>query len=60
MSSGNLVPADPVNAPKAQAIYDAVTSQAGCLSKVNNDTLECLRSVDYELFSVRQIQRPAW
>jgi len=48
MDSGSVVPADPVDCPKAQAVYDQVVSKAGCSSA--SDTLECLRSVDYETF----------
>jgi len=46
MNSGSVVPADPVDCPKGQAVYDTVVAAAGCSSA--NDTLECLRGVPYE------------
>lgn len=46
MNSGSVVPADPVDCPKGQVIYDTVVESAGCSS--SSDTLECLREVDYE------------
>lgn len=48
MNSGSIIPADPVDCPKAQNVYDSVVSAAGCSSASN--TLECLREVDYETF----------
>lgn len=48
MNSGSIVPADPVDGTKGQAIYNKVVSAAGC-SKAT-DTLACLRSVDYTTF----------
>lgn len=48
MDSGSTIPADPVTAPQAQAIYDQVVDAAGCSSAA--DTLACLRNVDYETF----------
>jgi carboxylesterase type B len=46
MNSGSIVPADPVDCPKGQIVYDTVVASAGCSSA--NDTLECLREVSYE------------
>ena len=46
MNSGSIVPADPVDCPKGQFIYDTVVASAGCSSA--SDTLECLREVPYE------------
>ena len=46
MNSGSLVPADPVDCPKGQIIYDTVVAAAGCSS--SSDSLECLREVPYE------------
>lgn len=46
MDSGSIVPALAVNSAKAQAIYDAVVSAAGCSSATN--TLACLRTVSYD------------
>lgn len=48
MNSGSIVPADPVDCPKGQVIYDTVVKAAGCSS--SQDTLTCLRSVDYATF----------
>ncbi|KAJ4305938.1 hypothetical protein N0V90_001471 [Kalmusia sp. IMI 367209] len=48
MNSGSVVPADPVDGTKGQAIYDLVVSKAGCSS--SSDTLACLRSKDYTTF----------
>lgn len=45
MNSGSLVPADPVDCPKGQIIYDTVVAAAGCSS--SSDTLGCLRTVPY-------------
>ncbi len=46
MNSGSVVPADPVDCPKGQIVYDTVVAAAGCSSA--SDTLECLREVSYE------------
>lgn len=46
MNSGSVVPADPVDCPKGQAVYDAVVAAAGCSG--DSDTLECLRRLDYD------------
>ncbi|KJZ70232.1 hypothetical protein HIM_10380 [Hirsutella minnesotensis 3608] len=48
MNSGSAVPADPVDCPKGQAIYDAVVKEAGCSGA--RDTLTCLRETPYEKF----------
>ncbi|KAI4676524.1 uncharacterized protein J4E88_007442 [Alternaria novae-zelandiae] len=48
MNSGSIVPADPVDCPKGQAIYDRVVEAAGCASSA--DTLACLRTVPYTKF----------
>lgn len=48
MNSGSLVPADPVDCPKGQAVYDMVVSEAGCSAAA--DTLDCLRGLDYTTF----------
>lgn len=48
MNSGSIVPADPVDCPKGQIVYDAVVSKAGCASAA--DTLECLRGKDYTTY----------
>ncbi|KAG6024766.1 hypothetical protein E4U41_001687 [Claviceps citrina] len=48
MNSGTVVPADAVDCPKGQAVYDKVVREAGCAASA--DTLECLRAVDYTTF----------
>lgn len=49
MNSGSIVPTLDVASNKAQNVYDTVVDQAGC--KGSQDTLACLRSVDYATFS---------
>ena len=48
MNSGSIVPADPVDCPKGQKVYDTVVANAGCSGAVS--TLDCLRSKDYTTF----------
>jgi triacylglycerol lipase len=48
MNSGSIVPADPVDGFKGQAVYDKVVQSAGCASA--SDTLKCLRGLDYTTF----------
>lgn len=48
MDSGSIIPADSVDGPKGQAVYDKVVETAGCTSA--SDTLECLRALPYEAF----------
>ncbi|KAK1239396.1 hypothetical protein MKX07_008884 [Trichoderma sp. CBMAI-0711] len=48
MNSGTAVPAERVDSPKAQAIYDSVVKKAGCSASA--DTLACLRQVPYSKF----------
>ncbi|EGE00060.1 lipase [Trichophyton tonsurans CBS 112818] len=48
MNSGSVIPADPVDCPKGEVVYNKVVEEAGC-SKAT-DKLECLRSVDYTTF----------
>ncbi|KAK2035176.1 carboxylesterase [Colletotrichum zoysiae] len=48
MNSGSIVPSDPLDTPKGQAVYDKVVATAGCSGKA--DTLNCLRGVDYNTF----------
>jgi len=45
MNSGSIVPADPIDAPQAQGVYNTVVKNAGCSSA--SDTLACLRAADY-------------
>ncbi|KAF4999318.1 hypothetical protein FGRMN_2546 [Fusarium graminum] len=48
MNSGSIVPAEPVDGAKGQAIYDAVVKEGGCSGA--SDTLECLRDLSYDKF----------
>lgn len=48
MDSGSAVPAEPVDCPRSQDIYDTVVREAGCADATN--TLDCLRSADYDTF----------
>ncbi|KAH7347484.1 Alpha/Beta hydrolase protein [Plectosphaerella cucumerina] len=48
MNSGSVVPADPVDAPKGQNVYNSVVRSAGCANAA--DTLKCLRELPYETF----------
>ncbi|KAF2028836.1 alpha/beta-hydrolase [Setomelanomma holmii] len=48
MDSGSIVPAQPVDSGKAQAIYDRVVEAAGCAGSSN--TLSCLRTTPYTQF----------
>ncbi|KAJ5951511.1 Carboxylesterase type B [Penicillium vulpinum] len=48
MNSGSIVPANPIDGTKGQAIYDAVVKNAGCSGA--SDTLACLRGLDYTKF----------
>lgn len=48
MDSGSIVPADPVDCPKGQVVYDTVVREGGCSGA--SDTLECLRALPYEKF----------
>lgn len=49
MDSGSIVPANPVDGTKGQAVYNQVVAQAGCSAAA--DTLKCLRNVPYNTFS---------
>ncbi|KAF3919859.1 Acetylcholinesterase [Orbilia brochopaga] len=46
MNSGSIVPADPVDCPKGQKVYDTVVAAAGCASA--GDSLACLRAAPYQ------------
>jgi carboxylesterase type B len=48
MNSGSIIPADLVDCPKGQAVYDAVVANANCNGPWVQDTLECLRNAPYE------------
>lgn len=48
MDSGSVIPAERIDGVKGQAVYDSVVQAAGCTSA--NDTLACLRALDYTTF----------
>ncbi|KAK0648344.1 Alpha/Beta hydrolase protein [Cercophora newfieldiana] len=48
MNSGSIVPADPVDCPKGQVVYDTVVKAAGCSAAA--DTLQCLRELPYDKY----------
>lgn len=48
MNSGTVAPAERIDSPKAQAVYDQVVKKAGCQGKA--DTLNCLRELPYKQF----------
>lgn len=48
MNSGSVIPADPVDCPKGQVVYDTVVQAAGC--KGTADTLACLRGLPYQTY----------
>lgn len=48
MNSGSIIPADNVDVPKAQAVYDKVVETAGC--EEADDTLGCLRELEFTDF----------
>ncbi|KAL7953244.1 carboxylesterase [Trichoderma compactum] len=48
MESGSIVPTEPTDSTKAQIIHDKVVDSAGC--STSNDTLACLRSLDFNTF----------
>ncbi|WYZ43604.1 hypothetical protein EsH8_VII_000040 [Colletotrichum jinshuiense] len=50
MNSGSILPADPVDGPKAQAIFDTVVEAANCSSHPTLDKVACLREADYDDF----------
>lgn len=45
MNSGSVIPAEDIDCPKGQAVYDNVVKMADCDGA--EDTLECLRETDY-------------
>ncbi|KAJ8123636.1 hypothetical protein ONZ43_g461 [Nemania bipapillata] len=48
MDSGSMVPANELDSPQGQDIYNQVVKSAGCSS--STDTLQCLRAADYTTF----------
>lgn len=58
MNSGSVIPAEPVDGPKGQAIYDAVVAKAGCSGTF--ETLACLRAAPYDKFLAAVNSVPAF
>ncbi|KAF6843031.1 sterol esterase precursor [Colletotrichum musicola] len=50
MSSGSILPADPVDGPRAQAVFDTVAEAANCSSHPTLDKVACLREAEYDVF----------
>ncbi|KJZ73129.1 hypothetical protein HIM_07513 [Hirsutella minnesotensis 3608] len=48
INSGGTAPAEPIDCPKGQFVYDTVVQEAGCAG--SNNTLECLRELDFDSF----------
>ncbi|KAM0499041.1 hypothetical protein ACHAP8_005745 [Fusarium lateritium] len=48
MNSGSVIPCEPLDGVKGQAVYDQVIETAGCAGK--SDSLECLRDLKYTDF----------
>lgn len=57
MDSGSVIPADPVDCPKGQAVYDRVVQRGGCQGTAN--TLDCLRQLPFEKFYNAVVTEPA-
>lgn len=50
MNSGSILPAEPVDAPRAQAIFDTVVKSAGCDSVADGVKLDCLRHLSFQAY----------
>ncbi|KAK1572875.1 Alpha/Beta hydrolase protein [Colletotrichum navitas] len=50
MNSGSILLADPVDGPKAQAVFDTVVEAANCSAHPTLDKVACLRETDYQKF----------
>lgn len=48
MNSGSVIPTEPLDGKKGQAVYDKVVKTAGCAG--SSDSLNCLRELKYEDF----------
>jgi triacylglycerol lipase len=58
MNSGSIVPADPLDCPKAQHVYDTIVDGTGCTGKA--DTLQCLRDTDLQTLLEASTQLPTF
>ncbi|EFX06469.1 carboxylesterase, type b [Grosmannia clavigera kw1407] len=60
MDSGSIVPADPIDGSKAQAIFDSVAAESGCGAEADDAaTLACLRACPYATFQKAVNSAPA-
>ncbi|KAI1186904.1 alpha/beta-hydrolase [Nemania serpens] len=50
MNSGSILPVQPVDGPRAQAIFDTVVESAGCNSVADGEKLDCLRNLSFEAY----------
>ncbi|KAH6683772.1 Alpha/Beta hydrolase protein [Plectosphaerella plurivora] len=60
MNSGSLAPAEPVDGPRAQNIFDTVVDAAGCGAVPSSEKLDCLRGLDVETFANATTQVPSY
>jgi carboxylesterase type B len=57
MNSGSVIPTDPVDCPKGQAVYDRVVQRTNCQG--SSDTLDCLRKLPFKEFYNAVVVEPA-
>ncbi|KAJ5260541.1 secreted lipase [Penicillium angulare] len=58
MSSGSIAPTSPIDGVKGQAVFNSIVKEAGC--NETNDTLACLRGLDYSTFLKAVNSVPRW
>ncbi|KAF7946947.1 uncharacterized protein EAE97_004196 [Botrytis byssoidea] len=58
MDSGSITPAQTVDSPRAQAVYDQVVLAGGCQNSTH--TLKCLRALPYETFLAATLAPPSY
>ncbi|KAF5874933.1 putative lipase 4 protein [Botrytis fragariae] len=58
MDSGSVTPAQTVDSPRAQAVYDQVVLASGCQNSTH--TLKCLRALPYETFLAATLTPPSY
>ncbi|KAI9644071.1 hypothetical protein NHQ30_007423 [Ciborinia camelliae] len=57
MDSGSISPADAIDGPRAQAVYNQVVLESGCAN--STQTLTCLRNVPYDTFLSATLSLPS-
>ncbi|ESZ90847.1 lipase [Sclerotinia borealis F-4128] len=57
MDSGSITPADPVDSPRAQSVYNQVVLASGCANSTH--TLTCLRNLPYDKFLSATLSLPS-